>query len=61
MNTNQRGEKQDEVIMFRCAPTDKANIKLAANKQGLNVSGFIKSLLIEARIIEPMNGLSDEF
>ncbi len=61
MNTNQRGQKQNESIIFRCAPADKANVKLEANRRGVNMSGLIKALLIDARIIEPVNGMADEF
>ena len=55
MKKTLRGEKQTEALVFRCSPTDKASIQKVATERGTNVSALVKQLMIEARIIEPVN------
>ena len=55
MNIATRGQAQTEQIVIRVAPADKANIKLEAQKKGITMSTLIKSVLMDAKIIEPIN------
>ena len=53
-NVNQRGEKQNESIVLRCTPSDKANILLIANREGSTISAIVKQALIRQGIIQPV-------
>ena len=53
--SKEQDKKQDETIIMRVAPKDKANIKLEAQKKGITMSTLIKSVLMDAKIIEPIN------
>jgi len=52
--TNSRSEKMNERITFRGTAADVAALKLAAQRQGLDTSGLIRSLLIRERILDPL-------
>ncbi len=49
-----RATKMDKVIVLRATQDDKSALKLAAMKQGLDCSGFIRKLLIEHKVLDPM-------
>ena len=55
MNIATRGQAQTEQIVIRVAPADKANIKLEAQKRGVNMSTMIKGILIDNKIIDAIN------
>mgnify|MGYP003677005504 CR=1 FL=1 len=55
MNLPQRGEKQHDSIVMRVAATDKAKLKLAAQRQGMSLSGLIKRALMDCNLIDPIN------
>jgi len=52
--TNSRSTKMEVAITFRGTEEDKINIKLAAQRSGLDLSGFIRQLLIRERVITPL-------
>ena len=51
--TNSRSAKMSSSIKFRAHETDVANLKLAAQRQGLDVSTFLRQILIRERILSP--------
>lgn len=55
MNTNARGEKQTEFVMFRCSVTDKESLKNESQKRGISMSILVKETLIDAKLIQPVN------
>lgn len=55
MNLPQRGEKQQDSIVMRVAPTDKAKLKLEAQRQGVSLSSLVKRALMDCHLIDPIN------
>ncbi len=51
--TISRATKMDKVIVLRATEADRAAVKLAAQRQGLDCSGLIRKLLIENKILTP--------
>lgn len=49
---NTRSHKMDQRIVIRGHVEDVAKIKLSAMKQGMDMSGFIRQILIKERIID---------
>ena len=49
---NIREEEMKELVRFRATPSDKAQIKAAASKLGLNSSALIRMTLINNGIIK---------
>lgn len=41
-------------IYLRCTETDKTMLKLAAQKEGLDVSALLRRLLIKENLINPL-------
>lgn len=54
-----RSEKMTEMVRFRATMNDVSELKLAAMEKGLDVSTFIRQLLIQAKAITP-TGTSKE-
>lgn len=52
--TTTRGAHLTESLIIRISAEDKANIKLAANRLGLDVSNFIRQLLIREKVLSPI-------
>ena len=52
--TTTRGAHLKDSLIIRISPEDKANIKLAANKVGLDVSNFIRQMLIREKVLPPI-------
>ena len=48
-----RGSAMTQTMAIRVTENDKAEIKLAALKQGLDISQFMRQLLIREKIISP--------
>jgi len=48
INQTKDDDSQIVQILFKCTKKQKTNIKIAATKQGLTVSGYIKMLLANA-------------
>jgi uncharacterized protein (DUF1778 family) len=44
----------DSSILIRATQEDKANLKLAAQSSGKDVSAFIRDLLIREKVITPL-------
>jgi hypothetical protein len=55
MNIPTRGERQRDNIVVKVSQTDKAKIKIESQRQGVTMSSLIKGLLIEHKIIDPIN------
>ena len=51
--TNSRFERMDRTIVFRATTDDVAQLKLTAQGEGMDVSTFIRQLLIKAKAINP--------
>ena len=50
----------DKSLVIRVSEEDDANIKIAAQRQGMDKSQMIRKMLIDARIIRPVcSGLDD--
>ena len=49
-----RGEKMNEVIVLRCHNKDKAELTVSAQKMGMDVSSFIRYVLIKEKAISPI-------
>lgn len=52
--TISRGTRMNERIYFRATPEDITNLKLAAQRQGVDVSAFIRNILIKERVFSPL-------
>ena len=52
--TIMRGAKMDRPFQMRFHSEDLANLKLAAQRSGKDVSAFIRELLIKEKIINPI-------
>jgi uncharacterized protein (DUF1778 family) len=52
--TTTRGAHLTDSLIIRISPEDKASIKLAANKVGLDVSNFIRQMLIREKVLSPI-------
>ncbi len=52
--TISRSERMNEKITMRATPKDVAEIKLAAQSQGIDVSTMLRLMLIKERIISPI-------
>ena len=52
--TNSRKEKMTKVIVFRAHDEDIANLKLAAQNAGKDVSGFIREILVREKVLNPI-------
>jgi predicted DNA binding CopG/RHH family protein len=61
MMTNVRGEKQDNSLVLRVSNTDKVNIQREAQRRGVTMSTLIKSLLIDAKVIDPVNPVEYQY
>lgn len=48
-----RSERMEKVIVFRATTDDVAQLKLTAQSEGLDVSTYIRQLLIKAKAINP--------
>lgn len=48
-----RGERMDKVIAIRATQSDVAEVKLAALNMGMDVSCYIRYLLIREKVINP--------
>lgn len=59
-NKASRGEIMNDTFMFRCSTNDKAQLKLLAQEKGLSVSGFIRSILIQQRVLPTSWTTADE-
>ena len=57
--TISRSERMDESIVLRATRDDKSRIKLEAQKRGMDVSTFIRMVLIKENIINPL-GVSND-
>lgn len=58
--TTSRGQHMDKSLVIRVSEEDDANIKIAAQRQGMDKSQMIRKMLIDARIIRPVcSGLDD--
>ena len=55
-NVSPCGELQNEPIVLRCTPNDKANILLIANHEGSTISAIVKQALVRQVIIQPVYG-----
>lgn len=53
MRTISREEEMKEMFRFRISAKDKADIRKAAQKLGLNSSAYLRMLLIQQGIITP--------
>lgn len=51
--TISRSERMDDSIRFRCTQADRAAIKSASQEAGLDVSTYIRQILIREKIISP--------
>ncbi len=49
-----RKTKMQERITLRATPEDVANIKVAAQREGMDSSGLVRRILIKQGIIEPI-------
>ena len=49
-----RGEKMDNTFVFRCTEKDRVELKLAAQNMGMDMSGFVRYLLIKEKVITPV-------
>ena len=49
-----RGQRMTGLIAVRATEDDRASLKLAAQNQGLDVSAFVRQLLIKEKIIKPL-------
>lgn len=58
--TVSRSEPMNESIVFRGTANDKAQVKLAAQQQGMDTSAFIRYLLIKEKIINPLGVSNDK-
>ena len=52
--TIMRGSKMDRPFQMRFHEEDLANLKLAAQSAGKDVSAFIRDLLIKEKVINPI-------
>ena len=50
--TIKRGSAMNESLVLRCTVEDKANLKVAAQSEGLSVSDLVRRVLIEKRYID---------
>ena len=41
-------------IMLRCTESDMADLKVAAQERGLDVSGMLRSILIKEKVLSPL-------
>ena len=48
-----RGERMDKTIAIRATESDCAELKLAALNQGMDVSCFLRHILIREKILTP--------
>ena len=55
MNYTPRGEAQDASLVMRISKTDKAKIQQAAMERGVTMSTLIRSVLIDAKVIDAVN------
>lgn len=58
--TISRSERMDESIVLRATRDDKTRIKLEAQKRGMDVSTFIRMVLIRENLINPLGITTDE-
>ena len=49
-----RSERMDRQIIFRGTEADVANLKIAAQERGIDVSALIRTTLIKERLINPV-------
>ena len=49
-----RNSRMDKSITFRATPEDVVNLKKAAQEVGMDNSGFIRSMLIQKNINNPI-------
>ena len=49
-----RSERMDTTFVFRCTEQDRAELKLASQKMGMDMSGFIRYILIKEKVITPV-------
>lgn len=52
--TISRSERMTESIVMRCTQADKAKLKLAAQEKGLDMTTFLRQLLIQNHVIDPI-------
>ena len=60
-NTIKRGEIMDKIISYRCTQQDHADIKLAAQKELMDISSLIRRCLVKAGIITPLGTTKDKW
>ena len=51
--TNSRSQKMERIFGMRFHEEDFANLKLAAMERGMDISGFVRQLLIKEKVINP--------
>lgn len=51
--TNSRSERMDRTIAIRATTNDVIQLKLTAQGEGMDVSTFIRQMLIKAKAINP--------
>jgi predicted HicB family RNase H-like nuclease len=59
-NKASRGEVMSDYFMVRCSTNDKAQLKLLAQEEGKSISAFIRSILIERRVLPTTWTTQDE-
>ena len=52
-NKIQRGSAQNHSLVIRVTEEDKVHLRMAADREGLSVSGLVKTLLMQEKIIQP--------
>ena len=57
--TVKRGSAMNESLVLRCTLADKAQLKLAAQQEGLSVSDLVRRLLIQNRYIDAISPCSN--
>ena len=54
MRTITRASKMNQVLSLRCTIEDRAKLKLAAQRQGIDMSALVRQLLIKEGILDPL-------
>ena len=55
-----RSERMEKVIVLRATTDDVAQLKLTAQGEGLDVSTYIRQLLIKAKAINPQGAAQNK-
>ena len=53
MRTPIRDERMDDRVILRCTPEDKKLIKQAARNEAMDMSAFLRAILIKQNVINP--------